>query len=124
MAATHPHVAIYTRISKDRYGNAETCLDQEQLGRAYAAKMWPGLPVKVYSDPDLSAFQDDVYRPGYEALREAIKAGQVLHLWAVEQTRLERREVPWFELAALLDVAGVELLHTHRDGIVRVKPRR
>ncbi|QSB17001.1 recombinase family protein [Natronosporangium hydrolyticum] len=121
MATTHPHVAIYTRISKDRYGNAETCLDQENLGRAYAAKVWPGLPVKVYSDPDLSAFRDDVYRPGYEALREAIKAGQVVHLWAVEQTRLERREVPWFELAALLDVAGVELLHTHRDGIVRVQ---
>lgn len=121
MATTHPHVAIYTRISKDRYGNAETCLDQEQLGRAYTAKVWPGLPVKVYSDPDLSAFRDDVYRPGYEALREAIKAGHVLHLWSVEQTRLERREVPWFELAALLDVAGVELLHTHRDGIVRVQ---
>ena len=82
MATTHPHVAIYTRISKDRYGNAETCSDQEQLGRAYAEKVWPGLPVKVYSDPDLSAFRDDVYRPGYETLREAIKAGHVLHLWS------------------------------------------
>ena len=33
-------------------------------------------------------------------------------LWAVEQTRLERREIAWFELAMLLDVAGIELLHT------------
>ena len=42
-------------------------------------------------------------------------------LWAVEQTRLERREIAWFELAMLLYVAGIELLHTHRDGIVRVQ---
>jgi site-specific DNA recombinase len=118
---TFLHVALYTRISKDKYGNAETCIDQEKIGRRYAAKHWPGIPVVVYSDPDLSAFQDDVYRPGYEALQAAIKAGLVLHLWAVEQTRLERREVPWFEMAALLDAAGIELLHTHRDGIVRVQ---
>lgn len=114
-------MALYTRISKDEYGNAETCFDQEHIGRRYAGINWPGIPVVVYSDPDLSAFQDDVYRPGYELLQEAIKAGLVLHLWSVEQTRLERREVPWFEMAALLDAAGIELLHTHRDGIVRVQ---
>lgn len=118
---TYPHVALYTRISKDKYGNAETCLDQEAIGRRYSDKMWPGLPVVVYSDPDLSAFDDGVYRPGFEALKEAIGAGLVLHLWAVEQTRLERQEAPWFHLAALLDSAGIELLHTHRDGIVRVQ---
>jgi site-specific DNA recombinase len=119
--ATYPHVALYTRISKDKYGNAETCFDQEAIGRRYAEKMWPGIPVVVYSDPDLSAFDDDVYRPGYEALKEAIQAGLVLHLWAVEQTRIERREVPWFQMAALLDSVDIELLHTHRDGIVRVQ---
>jgi DNA invertase Pin-like site-specific DNA recombinase len=115
------HVALYTRISKDKYGNAETCLDQEAIGRRYAKKTWPGVAVVVYSDPDLSAYHDEVFRPGYEALQEAVKAGWVVALWTVEQTRLERREVPWFEMAALLDTAGIELLHTHRDGIVRVQ---
>ncbi|MEV0269597.1 recombinase family protein [Hamadaea sp. NPDC050747] len=119
--AAYRHVAIYTRISKDKYGNAETCLDQETIGRTYAGKTWPGLPVVVYSDPDLSAFEDGVHRPGFEALKEAVAAGMVLHLWAVEQSRLERQEAPWFHLAALLDEAGIELLHTHRDGIVRVR---
>ncbi|MCI0687971.1 MAG: recombinase family protein [Sporichthyaceae bacterium] len=121
MIVAYPHVALYTRISKDKYGNAETCFDQEALGRRYAETVWPGVPVVVYSDPDLSAFEDDVYRPGYEALKEAIRAGLVLHLWTVEQTRLERQEVPWFQMAALLDAAGIELLHTHRDGMVRVQ---
>jgi hypothetical protein len=57
MAATSRYVAIYTRISKGKYGNAETCLDQEALGRAYAERTWPGMPVRVFSDPDLSAMR-------------------------------------------------------------------
>jgi site-specific DNA recombinase len=120
-ATTGRYVAIYTRISKDKYGNAETCLDQEARGRRYAERTWTGMPVRVFSDPDLSASRDDVYRPGFEALKEALQRGEVAQLWAVEQTRLERREIAWFELAMLLDVAGIELLHTHRDGIVRVQ---
>jgi DNA invertase Pin-like site-specific DNA recombinase len=121
MPASNRYVAIYTRISKDKYGNAETCLDQEARGRGYAERTWPGMPVRVFSDPDLSASRDDVYRPGFEALKEAFQRGEVTQLWAVEQTRLERREIAWFELAMLLDAAGIELLHTHRDGIVRVQ---
>ena len=39
----------------------------------------------------------------------------------MEQTRLERREVQWFELAAELDAAGITEVHTDRDGIVRVR---
>lgn len=78
------------------------------------------MPVRVFSDPDLSASRDDVLRPGFEALKEALGRGEVAQLWAVEQTRPERREIAWFELAMLLDVAGIVLLHTNRDGIVRV----
>ena len=59
--------------------------------------------------------------PRYDALRAAIERGEVAHLWAIEQSRLERREVEWFQLAALLDAAGITELHTNRDGIVRVR---
>lgn len=41
-------------------------------------------------------------------------------MWVVEQSRLERREVGWFELAAELDAAGIRAVHTNRDGIVTV----
>jgi DNA invertase Pin-like site-specific DNA recombinase len=75
MAASSRYVAIYTRISKDKYGNAETCLDQEARGRGYAERTWPGMPVRVFSDPDLSASRDDVVRPGFEALKEALQRG-------------------------------------------------
>ena len=80
---------------------------------------WPDLPVVVYADNDISASNGD-HRPGYESLRQAIAAGDVAHLWCVEQSRLERREVDWFVLAAELVAAGISELHTNRDGIVRV----
>ncbi len=114
------HVAIYARICKDRGGRAEGVKAQERWGRAYAARAWPGLPVRVYADNSLSAANGD-HRPGYESLREAIRNGEVAHLWAVEQSRLERREVEWFALAAELDAAGIDEVHTTRDGIVRVR---
>jgi DNA invertase Pin-like site-specific DNA recombinase len=114
------NVALYVRISKDRSGRAEGVAVQERYGRAYAAVVWPGLPVVVYSDNDLSAAEDDVWRPGYEKLREDLAAGAVSQVWAIEQYRLQRREIGWFELAAELVAAGIDEVHTRRDGIVRV----
>jgi len=78
------------------------------------------VPVVVYADNDISASNGD-YRPGFEALRQAIASGEVAHVWAVEQSRLERREAEWFRLAAEMDAAGIADLHTKRDGIVRVR---
>jgi len=113
------HSAVYCRISKDKNGRAEGVDAQERWGRDYAAGAWPDLPVIVYADNDISASNGD-HRPGYEALRETIRQGDVAHLWCVEQSRLERREVGWFVLAAELVTAGITELHTNRDGIVRI----
>jgi site-specific DNA recombinase len=113
------HTAIYCRISRDRNGRAEGVEAQERWGRDYAASAWPDTPVIAYIDNDISAANGD-HRPGYEALREAIRRGDVAHLWCVEQSRLERREVGWFVLAAELVSAGITELHTNRDGIVRI----
>lgn len=93
---------------------------QEDLGRKYAASVWPGVPVEVFRDKGISAAKDD-FRPEFERLREWLAAGRVAHVWTVEQTRLERREVEWFRLAAELDAAGIGEVHTKRDGIVRVR---
>jgi DNA invertase Pin-like site-specific DNA recombinase len=93
---------------------------QERWGRKYAAEAWPGLPVEVFADNDISAANGD-HRPEYERLRKWVAAGGIGHVWAVEQSRLERREVEWFTLAAELDAAGITELHTDRDGIVRVR---
>jgi DNA invertase Pin-like site-specific DNA recombinase len=114
------YVALYCRISKDTRGRVEGVKAQEKWGRDYGASAWPGIPVRVFADNDLSAANGD-HRPEYEALRAVIRNGEVAHLWTVEQSRLERREVEWFELAAELDAAGISEVHTNRDGIVRVR---
>lgn len=113
-------VALYLRISVDKSGRRESVVSQEKWGRAYAARVWPGVPVRVFSDNDMGAANGGP-RPDFSALRAAIAAGSVRHLWTVEQSRLTRGEVEWFELAAELDAAGITELHTDRDGIVRVQ---
>src|SRR6266545_4049529 len=114
------YAAIYARLSPRPDGSYEGVPAQAKWGRAYAAKTWPGVEVKVFTDAGISAANGD-HRPGFEAMRAAVARGEVAHLWAVEQTRLERREVEWFRLAAELDAAGITELHTNRDGIVRVR---
>jgi len=113
------YVALYCRLSPRPDGSYEGVDVQEQWGRAYAAKTWPGKPIEVFADRGISAANGD-RRPEYERLREWIRDGRIEHVWAVEQQRLERREIGWFELAAELDAAGITELHTNRDGIVRV----
>src|SRR4051794_13121341 len=98
------HVALYCRLSPRPDGSYEGVDVQERWGRRYAAQHWPGLPVEVFADPGISAAKDD-HRPQFDRLREWIRAGRVAHLWAVEQTRVERKEIGWFELAAELDAA-------------------
>lgn len=114
------YAALYCRLSPRPDGSYEGVDAQERWGRDYAAKTWPGVPVKVFADKGISAANGDE-RPEFERFREAVARGEVAHVWAVEQTRLERREVEWFRLAAEFDAAGIAELHTNRDGIVRVR---
>src|SRR5260221_9003544 len=79
------HTALYCRISKDKNGRAEGVGAQERWGRDYCASAWADVPAVVYADNDISASNGD-HRPGYEALREAIRRGDVAHVWCVEQS--------------------------------------
>lgn len=112
-------LALYCRISSDKTGRHEGVDAQEAWGRAYAAVHFPGLPIEVFSDNNISAAGDD-YRPEFERLRVAIQAGRITHVWSVEQSRLERRKVEWFGLAAELILAGIDEVHTRRDGLIRL----
>lgn len=117
---TSKYVALYCRLSPRPDGKYEGVESQEKWGREYAATMWPGMPVEVFADKGLSAAAADAHRPEFERLREWVAARRIAHVWTVEQTRIERKEIQWFVLAAELDAAGISELHTKRDGIVRV----
>jgi site-specific DNA recombinase len=112
-------VALYVRLSPRPDGTYEGVDRQEAWGRAYAGQRWPGLPIIVFPDTGLSAGGDD-HRPGFATLQEAIASGHIAHVWAVEQTRLERTELGWFGFAAIMLAAGLDEVHTDRDGIVRL----
>lgn len=113
------YVALYLRISKDEGGRGRGVGNQEQWGRAYAAKTWPGIPVRVFVDNDISG-ASGAYRPAFEDLVAALERGEVAHLWTVEQSRLTRDEITWFQFARTMDAAGIAELHTKREGIVNV----
>lgn len=115
------YVALCCRISRDRSGRTEGVQAQERWGRDYAAATWPGEPVEVFADGNNSAMDPDGPRPEHDRFREWLAAGRIGHVWAVEQSRLERDEVRWFGLAAELDAAGITRLHTKRDGLVDVR---
>jgi site-specific DNA recombinase len=112
-------VALYCRLSPRPDGSYEGVDDQETWGRRYAARAWLGEPIEVFADRGISAANGDE-RPDFERFRQWVRDGRIAHVWTVEQSRLTRREVEWFEVAAELDSAGITELHTDRDGVVRV----
>lgn len=115
------YVALCCRISRDKSGRTEGVQAQERWGREYAADTWPGVPVEVFADGNNSAMNPDGPRPEHDRFKEWLAAGRIGHVWAVEQSRLERDEMSWFGLAAELDAAGITHLHTKRDGLVNVR---
>jgi site-specific DNA recombinase len=113
------HVGLYCRISEDKNAHREGVDEQERWGRAYAASAWPDLPVVVYCDNDITAARDDVVRPRFEYLRQAIRDGEAVQLLATWQSRLDRT-YGWFGFASETVAAGVTELHTRHEGIVRL----
>jgi site-specific DNA recombinase len=111
-------VALYARISRDKSGQVEGVDRQERWGRKYADEHWPRQPVEVFTDNNLGGGPDN-HRPGFEALRAAVRSGAVSHLWTVEQSRLTRDGGQWFELSAELLDHDIDEIHT-RSGIVRL----
>lgn len=114
-------IAIYCRISIDKRGRKEGVAKQEKWGRAYAESTWPGQPVEIFCDNNLSAIDPNVIRPDFERLRVWISEGRISEIWCVEQFRFVRRPSEWFLVAEELTAAGIAQIHTNRDGIVIVQ---
>ena len=68
--------AILTRISLDRTGDSASPERQEWASRQLAEqKGWS--VVQVFADRDTSGFDRRARRPGFEALKGSIRAGEV-----------------------------------------------
>jgi DNA invertase Pin-like site-specific DNA recombinase len=102
--------AIYCRISKARDEDQTGVHRQERLCREVAARL--GLVITaecVFVDNNRSAWQRNRTRPGWRALLEAIRAGQVRHVIVYHPDRLMRQPRDLEELLTLSDEHDITL---------------
>lgn len=106
--AARPRFAAYLRISKDPDGTSDAPDRQlADLHRFAELKGWE--IAEVYEDRDLSAFRRDVVRPGYEALLEALDAGEYDGVLVWRLDRLVRRTVEFSRFWTVCERAGATL---------------
>jgi DNA invertase Pin-like site-specific DNA recombinase len=102
---------LYGRISEDEAGTERGVHGQLEDGRELSTRR-DGIVVGEYSDNDISALRGD-HRPGYEALLDEVRAGNVdrivvFHTSRIWRNRRERAE-------------GIELLQRHRIALISIK---
>ena len=104
---------IYARISSDREGAGLGVQSQEADCRDLAASLGWNV-VSVHTDNDVSAYSGKP-RPGYRAMLEEIKAGEVDAVLAWHTDRLHRSVTELEEYATLCDAHTVTT-HTVKAG--------
>jgi site-specific DNA recombinase len=102
--------AIYCRISKSRDEDQTGVDRQERLCREVADRL--GLVIVagcVFVDNNRSAWQRNRNRPGWDALLEVIRAGQVRHVIVYQPDRLMRQPRDLEELLSLSEEHDITL---------------
>ncbi len=110
---TRRRAALYCRISQDRkHDNLGVARQERACRKLAAARGWE--VGGVFVDDDKSAFSGK-RRAGYEAMVEAVKAGEVDAIVAWAPDRLTRQPRELEDLIDLLDAHRVEVA-THLAG--------
>jgi site-specific DNA recombinase len=83
--------AIYARISSDREGTGQKVDDQIRDCLALAERLDLDVAEEhVYRDDSISAYQGKRRRPGYQALLQTVRSGQVQAVLATDADRIHR----------------------------------
>jgi DNA invertase Pin-like site-specific DNA recombinase len=100
--------AIYARISRDPDEQREGVERQVEAARRHAeAQGWE--IIQVFEDNDASGFRNSERRPGFAALKEAIRAGEIDAVVVQHQDRLARHLATFAEFAELCRVHDVRI---------------
>ena len=104
-------VALYIRTSKDDSDpEKQSIKQQEKLGKEWAKTNFPKSKMDVFSDPDISAFNDELQtRQGMMDLMREVKAGRVAYVWCWELSRLARNSMASAIIFSELKKAGTKL---------------
>ncbi|MGY6649494.1 recombinase family protein [Wenyingzhuangia sp. IMCC45574] len=101
-------LAIYCRISRDKSEGKDRSIEDQRLsGIEWAEKL--GLTHKVYTDEGISGTKGIKDRPGFASMLDDIEANKVTHLYAYDQSRLERSPEVRHLLKAILSEHKVAL---------------
>lgn len=109
-------VAVYCRISNDPKAQGIGVARQREDCVGYAETRWPGCQIREFTDNDLSAANPKVARPGWLAVLDALRAGEIDQLVAYDQSRLTRQPAEWESLLLALAIRGIPSVHTVREG--------
>ncbi|OMP30650.1 recombinase family protein [Mangrovimonas sp. DI 80] len=87
-------VGIYCRISGDKIDGKDTSIEtQEMQGIAFAASM--GMDYKIYIDRGISGKAEIESRIKFREFLKDIKDGRITHIYAINQSRIERNPDTW-----------------------------
>jgi DNA invertase Pin-like site-specific DNA recombinase len=103
--------AIYTRISRDRDGQALGVARQEKICRDIAATLDADV-VEVFTDNDVSATSAGT-RPGFERLLDCISEGRLDVVIALDSDRLLRKLGDLARLFELTEKHAVRVVYEH-----------
>lgn len=104
--------AIYCRISQDLTGESASPAIQEKECRRYAEERGYDV-IHVYTDRDRSAYKQDVHRPEYEALLDAMATGEIDGVLVWKLDRLMRRIIEFSRFWAVAEKHDVALVSKH-----------
>lgn len=106
----------YERFSRNPNGTNDSVGNQRDGGDDYCGRTWPPRKVLHFSDDGISASDEAVHRPGFEAFLIAIRTGKVGAVVAKSQARLIRNEPEFAELRRASLEAGIEHWHLWGKG--------
>ncbi|WP_371409781.1 recombinase family protein [Micromonospora zamorensis] len=102
--------AIYCRISLARFDDTLKVDDQEAVCRQLAVNRgWTVAPHHVFKDNSKSAWRRDRKRPGWDAMLEAVRNGEVDAIVVYHGDRLVRQMSDLEALIDLADTKGIRL---------------
>jgi len=100
-------LAIYARISQDKGDNISSIENQIYFGKEYAKKL--NLSYKIYQDVGVSGTLPVEQRADLFRLIQDVESKEITHVFAYDQSRIERDNVVWNSIWLLFQQHNVKL---------------
>ncbi|MFB6305746.1 MAG: recombinase family protein, partial [Flavobacteriales bacterium] len=105
--------AVYCRTSREKDHEDKSLADQEALGKKYCEEQ--GFKCEVYKD---EGFSGTLFgRPEFNRMIEDIREGEISHVWAYDDTRIQRDPSIWSFFVGLINYYEVKFVTETRGEV-------